>query len=43
MIKGFFLMFISIPHIDLSQFAANVEKETLIWVIIILLILLLEY
>lgn len=40
MIKGLFLMVISISRIDLSPLADKVEKETLICIIIVLLIIL---
>ncbi|MDP2337147.1 MAG: hypothetical protein Q8N05_12010 [Bacteroidota bacterium] len=41
MLKGyFFLLFIS-PLLSFSQLASGVEKETLVWIIIVLIILLL--
>lgn len=40
MIKGYFLVFLFNLQLSLSPFASGVEKETLIWIIIILAILL---
>lgn len=43
MIKGYFLLLLFSPLLSISQFAAGVEKETLVWIIIILAILLLAF
>jgi len=40
MIKGCFLLFIFCPLLSVSQIASGVEKETLVWIIIFLSIIL---